>query len=491
MAFVIRFIAVTCIVLGFNSLNAQTTFAKLYTATGYDYGRDVIESFQDSGLVITGSSSSFITGTADALILKTDSLGNFEWSYAYGGSDSDWGNKIIQTQDTGYVIAGYTNSFGAGGFDFYVVKTDQYGQHMWDTTFGGADWDIAHSLIELPNKDLVIVGETQSFGNGNKDAYIVSLDSAGNFLWEKTYGGSEDDVIYDLTYDGDTVWMVGSTASHTPDQNSDGWVLNFNLITQDTNYTDTMGGSGNDVFYAVNYRNPRIYIAGTYFSPTTLHDGWLVIHESSYNNIIANNKYNSLSGEDIFYDQAIEPVTSTSFQTGSTKSAGYALIDGNEDIYFNKTTYNGGYNNYIPNFGEAGKDIGYGAIVTYDQAHVYVGECKKNSTGGYGLILLKLKDDGNGVSYSDITNLQITTSIENREESLNFDFAIYPNPTSDIIKIQSPKPIQEVLIYNINGAVVYQNNKTKNINIAHLSPGMYIVKVKVEDQWIHRKIIKQ
>lgn len=491
MAFVIRFIAVTCIILGVNSLNAQTTYAKLYTATGYDYGRDVIESFQDSGLVITGSSSSFITGTADALILKTDSLGNFEWSYAYGGSDSDWGNKIIQTQDTGYVIAGYTNSFGAGGFDFYVVKTDQYGQHMWDTTFGGADWDIAHSIIELPNKDLVIVGETQSFGNGNKDGYVVCIDSAGGFKWEKVYGGSEDDVIYDLTYDGDTVWMVGSTASHTPDQNSDAWILNFNTTILDTNYTDTIGGPGNDVFHAINYLSPRMYFAGAYESATSGRDGWVVIHDPNYNSEIANIVQNTYNGEEIYFDQALESSTYTNFQVGRTNSAGYALIDQQYDFLMNSYTYNGGYIGFRPTFGEEGIDEGYGVIVTYDKAQVFVGDYKKNSTGGNGLLILKLKGYGNDVQTTDVINMPITTSIESEKENLGFDFAVYPNPASDIIKIQSPKPIQEVLIYNINGAVVYQNNKTKNINIAHLSSGMYIVKVKVEDQWIHRKIIKQ
>lgn len=457
----------------------QTTFAKLYTSTGYDYGRDVIESFQDSGLVITGSSGSFISETADMLLLKTDSLGNFEWSTVFGGSDSDWGNKIIQTRDTGYAIAGYTNSKGAGGFDFFVVKTDQYGQKLWDTTFGGADWDIAHSILELPSKDLVIVGETQSFGNGGKDGYMICLDSAGNFKWEKTYGGATDDVFYDVDFKTDSLWIVGSKTSHNADTNSDAWIVNFDMAMVDTNYTDTLGGPGDDVFYAVDINSANIYFAGSYYSSSTKKDGWLYIYNYISSTLINNKIYNMLSEDDTFFAQDIEPTTSTPFQTGYTKSIGYAVIDSKKDFNLNKTTYNGAYINYNSSWGEKGEDIGYGVQITYDKAHVYVGDMQYNSTGGNGILIVKLKGDGDYVDINDLQNMQITTSI-NQTKSRLIKSNIYPNPTSGDCTIKSKKIIKSISLFDMTGKLIKNkkvNTRQVNMNLNNIEGGTYIIQL--------------
>ena len=118
-------------------------FIKSYGNNGYDVGKDVKQDL-DTGYIATGSSSSFNSADADVYLLKVDSMGNFKWSYNYGGTGSDWGEKVMLTPDSAYAIAGYTNSFGAGGFDFYLIKTDKFGNPEWERTYGGSDWDKAH-----------------------------------------------------------------------------------------------------------------------------------------------------------------------------------------------------------------------------------------------------------------------------------------------------------------------------------------------------------
>src|SRR5690606_3590882 len=86
-------------------------FIKTYGNSGYDYGRDIKQDI-DTGYIATGSSSSFTSGTADAFLLKVDSLGNFKWSYNYGGSGADWGESVVVLEEGGYAIGGFTNSFG-------------------------------------------------------------------------------------------------------------------------------------------------------------------------------------------------------------------------------------------------------------------------------------------------------------------------------------------------------------------------------------------
>lgn len=475
----LRIFLFTILVFSCQLAAGQTTFAKLYTATGYDYGRDVIESFQDSGLVVTGSSSSFTTGTADALLLKTDSLGNFEWSYVFGGSGSDWGHKVIQTQDTGYVIAGYTNSMGAGGFDFYVIKTDQYGQRLWDTTFGGSNWDIAHSLIELPNKDLVIVGETQSFGNGNKDGYIVCTDSAGHFKWEKTYGGSGDDFFKDLVYDAanDTLWITGNTSSPTKEQ--EGWIVNFDLDIEDTAYTMQVGGPGDDGFNATAIDNNKVYFVGQRTNQSYAKDPWIYSLISGSLHYEYTQNYND---NDALNDLAVEASSGAIHCVGYTESNGNGAVDGYKDMYFDVKLYNGGYVSYKTTFGGSGPDEGFGVVTTSDGYEVYVGDQHQFSTGGNGLVLLKIDYSDHNINETNVDIMPVTTSINDQAE-VGDQFKVYPNPFSNQISIQSDFQDElKIELYHIDGRCVRKARLTPTkktlYNLDFLSSGLYTMLIK-------------
>ncbi|MEZ4924049.1 MAG: hypothetical protein R2780_12830 [Crocinitomicaceae bacterium] len=160
-------------VLGWLSSYSQNiNFIKSYGNDGYDYGKDIKQDL-DTGYIVTGSSSSFLSGDADAFLLKVDSIGNFKWSYNYGGPGSDWGESLVLTSDSGYAIGGYTNSFGNGGFDFYLIKTDINGTPLFQKTYGGSDWDQAYDVTQLDDSGFVLVGKTYSYGNGLSDIYMI------------------------------------------------------------------------------------------------------------------------------------------------------------------------------------------------------------------------------------------------------------------------------------------------------------------------------
>jgi hypothetical protein len=110
-----------------------------------------------------------------------------------GGGSDDEARSIIQSRDGGYVVAGYTRSFGAGGSDFYVVKLDSSGNVQWTKTIGGGSDDEARSIIQSSDGGYVVAGRTWSFGAGSEDIYVVKLDSSGNVVWTKTIGGSSGD----------------------------------------------------------------------------------------------------------------------------------------------------------------------------------------------------------------------------------------------------------------------------------------------------------
>jgi hypothetical protein len=145
----------------------------------------------DGCYVIVGNTGFFGAANIDVYLLKVDTHGRKIWEKALGGSGDDLGNCVSQTSDGGYIIVGQTDSFGSGKSDVYLVKTDENGNLIWQKTFGGQKVDEGHSVIETKDGGYLIGGITNSFGTGeyDYDIYLVKTDAKGNKLWEKTFGG--------------------------------------------------------------------------------------------------------------------------------------------------------------------------------------------------------------------------------------------------------------------------------------------------------------
>jgi hypothetical protein len=127
----------------------------------------------------------------DFWLVKTDSSGNKQWDKTFGGTDWDEAHSVQQTSDGGYILAGETNSYGAGSCDFWLVKTDSNGNKQWDKTFGGIDHDKAVSVQQTSDGGYILAGETYSYGAGSRDFWLVKTDSNGNKQWDKTFGGTK------------------------------------------------------------------------------------------------------------------------------------------------------------------------------------------------------------------------------------------------------------------------------------------------------------
>ncbi|PJA26943.1 MAG: hypothetical protein CO189_08780, partial [candidate division Zixibacteria bacterium CG_4_9_14_3_um_filter_46_8] len=124
--------------------------------------------------------------------------GDTLWTRTYGGSNWDGAYSVQQTNDGGYIIAGETASFGAGDWDFYLVKTDGTGDTLWTRTYGGSNADVALSVRQTVDGGYIIAGYTESLGAGGKDFFLVKTDAVGDTLWTRTYGGSDWDVAYSV-----------------------------------------------------------------------------------------------------------------------------------------------------------------------------------------------------------------------------------------------------------------------------------------------------
>ncbi len=216
----------------------DTLWTRTFGCPRKDGGTAVLQT-PDCGYVITGTTY-FGAGGADFWLLRTDSSGDTMWTRTYGGTDHDDGFFMLRTVDDGYVLVGCTESFGAGGEDVWLVKTDSSGDTMWTRTYGGTDDDCGYSVAQTSDGDYLMVAETRSYGAGETDAWLLKTDSLGDTMWTRVYGGARRDECYSLalTPDGGCI-IAGLTRSFAAGE-SDLWLLKTDSLG-DTIWTRTYG----------------------------------------------------------------------------------------------------------------------------------------------------------------------------------------------------------------------------------------------------------
>lgn len=194
----------------------QNPFQKTYGGPNFDRGIDVQQTV-DGGYVAVGNTRSFGLGGEDVYVIRTDAAGDSLWTETYGGGGDDNGWAVQETGDGGFMIAGFTDSYGAGAVDFYVIRTDASGDTLWTRTYGGEGDEYCWDMDQTHDGGYILAGETGeagNYGSGDKDFYLVRIDAQGTLMWSQTYGGPETDRCYSIrqTSDGGFI-TVGSTTS--------------------------------------------------------------------------------------------------------------------------------------------------------------------------------------------------------------------------------------------------------------------------------------
>ena len=170
--------SMSSIVDGTLGADPSLSWSKTFGGGDDDWANSVIQT-SDGGYALAGITRSYGAGGSDFWLVKTDSAGNEEWSKTFGGENSDWARSVIQTSDGGYALAGYTGSYGAGGEDFWLVKTDSSGNEEWNKTFGGENPDWALSVIQTSDGDYALAGVTESYSAGGFDFWLVKTEGEG------------------------------------------------------------------------------------------------------------------------------------------------------------------------------------------------------------------------------------------------------------------------------------------------------------------------
>jgi len=416
-----------------------TEWNKTYGGTNTDIGRSVVQT-ADGGYAITGFTDSYGSGGSDVYLVKTDSSGTMLWNKTYGGTDTDVGYSIAQTTDGGYAIGGSTGSYGSGGYDFYLVKTDSSGTMLWNKTYGGTNNDYGYSVVHTADGGYAIAGYTSSDGVGSEDVWLIKVNSDSNLQWTKAYGGAGGDSASSVvqTHDGGyaltgttdsygaggwDVWLVrtdsvgkmqwNKTYGGTEDENGNcgiqtsdggyaltGWTHSFGaggtdfwLIKTDSDgnaqWNRTYGGAAMDIPMSVVQTSDGGYaLAGfTYSFGAGGPDMWLVKTDSA-GNIQWNNTYGGTNW-DVAYSM-IHTSDGGYVLTGYT----YSFGAGGPDMWLVKTD-SAGNMQWNKMYGGASDDEAESVVQTSDGGYALAGITQSYGAGGYDSWLVKTDSAGN------------------------------------------------------------------------------------------------
>jgi hypothetical protein len=443
--------------------NGNVQWAKTYGGTYWDYASSVQQT-SDGGYIVAGNTWSFGAGS-DVLLIKTDADGNVEWAKTYGGTGDDWASSVQQTSDGGYIVAGYTGSFGAGWIDLFLIKTDADGNVEWAKTYGGTDIEGAFSVQQTSDGGYIVSGTTWSFGAGDWDILLIKTDADGNVEWAKTYGGTGDD------------W-----ASSVQQTTGGGYIV--------AGYTNSFGEGYDDIFLIKTDANGNIIWAKTY-GGTDYDDASSVQQTSDGGYIVA----------------------------GTTWSFGA----GGGDIFLIKTAANGNVI-WAKTYGGTDWDGAYSVQQTSDGGYIVAGTTWSFSAGAEDIFLIKTDENGDIGSCSIVQDFSPTVNTVSPTVNITYPSVSSPSLTVNSVSptvtyaaltgsvpcfstiSESCQPVSgliapykggikvsgsgefEVKVYNVSGAMV-KSARGKNEVKLELSRGVYFVEVVSGGKVIREKVV--
>lgn len=466
-------------------------FKRVYGGTSYDYGYSAVQTV-DKGYIIAGVTSSFGYGNSDVYLEKIDSLGVHKWYNIFGGINIDRGLSIKQLPDSGFVIAGYTNSIGLSGYNMYLVRTNSTGDTLWTRTYGGTDWDFANA-IELTNDGgFIMAGGTYSYGFGDEDMYVVKLNAIGDTLWTKTYGGIHQEEAFSIKQTVDGGYIVAGYTNSFGAGAADVYYIKINSVG-DTTWTKTLGGPGDDRGNSIVQTTDGGYLLAGYKNDTTMHiNQAYVVKTNAVGAPIWVREFGAPN------DAAATAAIEDSY--GNYVWAGKLNLGGQTDIYFYKLDINGGYVYATTHGTNNGNEEAYFLHQTLDNGYIVGG----TTNGiGYGLNdVFFIKTDTAGL----VSSANITIDV-NGLNSIKESMHLYPNPSSDKVYVQvnsfntSSIKITELQVYDLAGKEVLGiqplmsnirgNSALIELNAGELQSGIYMLQLNLSTGTLHQKLIVQ
>ena len=456
--------------------NAQipdTAWTKTYGGAAWDNAYSV-QPTSDGGYILTGFTESFGNGTRDLWLIKTGANGDTSWTKTYGGLGQESGYGVLQTAD-GYILAGQTDSYGEGSFDIYILKLTSSGDIVWTKTYGDVNADYARDIKMTSDGGYIICGSTSG------DAWILKINSAGDTSWTTTIRGPQSEVaesIYQTT-DGGYIAVGATGAFGVAD------VLLIRLNSQgDSLWARTFGGPGYDWGHDVIQTPDGGYMVGG--TTSTLgagsEDVWLMKMDAS-GDTAWTKTYGGVETERGF---SLQPVSNSGFIIGGIS---HTFTYGGDDGWLIRTDLNGSII-WSQNLGGSDEDWIVSVQPTLDGGYIACGFTSSFGAGNRDAWVLKIESETSGLPF------------ENHQDMLNKYHLSqnYPNPfnPTTTIAFDLPKASEVSLkIFNILGEEVTTlvsdrlstGSYSYEWDASNIASGVYLYRLKAGDYVETRKMV--
>ena len=444
-------------------------WSKTYGGIGFETGFS-LQQTADGGYIMTGMTDSFGNGGGDIWLLKLDSAGDTIWTKTIGGTITEEGLTVRQTNDGGFII---TSRKGSIPYNTQLIKTNNVGDTLWTRTFGGTESDILIGLEETNDYGFILSGRTQSFGdiNGLADIWLIRTNSTGDTLWTKTYGGLNWDQGKSIqTNDGG---FLISSVTHSFINSGQGWLLKTDNLG-DTLWTKLYGGFWDEYLAQTIQTSDNGYatIGSTNSYGNGNNDVWMIKTDISGDTLWTK----TFGGSDNDYGSGIDQTSDGGYViSAGTSSSGNGLVD----VWLIKTNSSGD-TLWTRTYGGSSNDYPGECYQTTDGGYVIMGYTESFGSGDHDLWLIKT--DANGYA-------------ETKEIFLSKKLEVYPNPTSETVFIDGLGAISGVSFIEIISSSGERMNVvldwSEEINVSNLSSGVYFINVHHENGVETMKLVKK
>ena len=402
-------------------------------------------------------------GSTDLILTATDSSGNFLWSKAFGGAGTDLYGDILAV-DSGYLVAGHSNSMSTGELDLFYFKINLNGDVEWSKGFGGSENEVSYALLQLADGNFLLTGETKSVGAGELDALLIKFDAFGDTLWTSVQGGVQrDEAWFSVETANGEIISTGLTDSYGASTDVL-WLKSnaFGVPLEAKVFTGFGNDQGKEIY--LDTASNSYYIVGKSSSTPTNDFDMFCLKLDAQDSLLQQKRYGRANRKD--QGHAILALNDSSLQViGDSKRINTNLQTGH--IYT--------VNQQLDATCDA-KNLALSPASLTIQAHranlpIY----------NFGTSTdLPLNVFSNPVTTNDLC---LTTNLS--ELTTSTPFTLYPNPSSNQIHIKnsSSHPIQQLIIKNLAGQTLQtiQPNSTHpydvTMDVSTFARGFYFVMV--------------
>ncbi len=471
--------------------SAQISFFRNYSDNSYDFGQGIVQ-LEDSSYVIAGTSGSFV-GNGQAFLMKVDSLGIKKWSNHYGGPEAEWGRRVLHKDNFGYFVCGHSNSYGAGDYDFYLVKVDESGFEEWHETYGDGNWERLMDAALTRDTGTILVGEKQN-GIYGTDMFMVRTDKNGDTLWTKTLENMGDDIAMTVDIYQDSFLYVGGSWHYADSAQAKGVIYK---IHDNGQMLDTL------LFktYAGEYELNDLHIIGdtvqalgsTRFNSADQWDYTFYRSDLTVNGFANISCFNSDANGDWWGDAFTSyGDNSKRYMAMSFDNNGSQAINGPNVMVQRGNTFM--FFEDAVGFVEHNEpDVNGEIIRTNDGGAILVGYSQDPLIGnGGGTVFLMKIGPNEDYPATDVAGHSTMVSVEEQFNSL--EVKVYPNPAEDWLYIELPTNDSGTYqLTGVSGQVVLEGSISGEVSIqtASIPAGVYLLQIATPNGKAINRIVIQ